>query len=327
MNCKNPHPWAIALVLCTLLLLSSDIAGAQGTLSSTSTETDTTSYGAINGSIGRIQSKLESSRNVLSATDLSSFSERVKTLKQSALYDIDNGGQGKDMVGPATSLEKDIDNSIAQAAQALKDNRIRLEDARSRMHNALSSKRVYLGNSQAEIEDMVSDFDMRVKKFDFQDPAILANLLGEASTLEQTINSTAMSHRIHQQSSSPFGNPSFMDTPPASAQTSAVEKTSPQTASPKGSAGLNVTPVAKPIYEQRESLSELIANIENTIKRLSTRQVVGTFELDEFNHRLDVQKQNLKTLSQPSGKLSFNQEQSIRTELEHLRTDLKEANK
>jgi uncharacterized protein (DUF3084 family) len=85
--------------------------------------------------------------------------------------------------------------------------------------------------------------------------------------------------------------------------------------------------VAKPIYEQRESLSELIANIENTIKRLSTRQVVGTFELDEFNPRLDVQKQNLKTLSQPSGKLSFNQEQSIRTELEHLRTDLKEANK
>ncbi|MBX9722834.1 MAG: hypothetical protein K2X81_15645, partial [Candidatus Obscuribacterales bacterium] len=69
-------------------------------------------------------------------------------------------------------------------------------------------------------------------------------------------------------------------------------------------------------------INTLIENIESQINTLCERGVLGTFEQEDYNKRLTIQKKASQSLVDSNGKLSNAEDASIRAELEQLKKDL-----
>ncbi len=285
-------------------------------------------YAGTAEALKKMESALKTAQGVLSGDQLTYFQSRLDTLKQTAASDVANGGDGSAFAAPMQSLQSELSSAVEQTKQSLSQNKLSLTQAIERLHRTYSERCNQLSPAdQNQISDMIADFESRVGLVDYSslDSAQrISTLTLEAATLENTIIGRTLIR--------PSYSPQRDSRPNVARNDEAQDKQAPVDASGARSAPTGNSENA--IYATKEKtlqplvetpkipINTLIENIESQIKALCERGVLGTFEQEDYDKRLAIQKKASQSLADQNGKLSNAEDASIRAELEQMKKEL-----
>ncbi|MBX9687467.1 MAG: hypothetical protein K2X27_12240 [Candidatus Obscuribacterales bacterium] len=332
--CSEKRPYAkprnpALYILLLALLLSPGISKAEaypyeGSRGWKSPGQNSQNFGALSNSVQRLEDLLNNNQQILNNVDYYDFQSRLYTLKQNASLDISKGSDASAFLGPAQSLENEINGRIKDSALMGGNKKAQVDFAIERLDSLYRAKSQELESEEANrYRELISDLKARSEKLTASSDEAQAHwMILEARDLESKLMDKVLfgSRRIKltvtkdEEDLGKRNEPT--PTNPTRARSEGQSEKSGNSSNPPGRQYI------QQVKKAPLSIPSLISRIENELIDFHEKNQIGSFDMDSFTGRLLAEKRNLHVMMSKTGRISTRQESLARQQLEQLHEDI-----
>ena len=274
-------------------------------------------YGLASSRVKRLDSSMKDAQQVLTNTEFSYFQNKYSALKEKVSADVGQGMSGQGYFDSMKLLENELSNSMETARQNYGQNKQKLDQSMSHLRAVFAERSSQMSREdQEDVSEMIEDLQSRARGIASNADTAnrMSSLAEEAANMETTIIGKTMFNSGRRPDPLP---------PPVGSRNGAHSIEQSEEKKPQEiwwtRSGMKLGPMP---VEHKASLYQIMTELEQKMKQLSDRGILGSMDKDQFDRRLNQQKMIIA--GTPGGKISQTQEEVIRKDLEDMSNELKE---